>query len=217
MGKKNEPIRIEIRGWPFRVRKPGKNQENPEVLLLLHGHQGNEDVMWILTNPLPDHFWMLAPRAPVQTAQDGYSWHEIGQTWPDLEMYRTLTKELLSRVDDWMEENQVHPEKVHLMGFSQGAVMVYALGFLYPDRIGKMAAIAGFFPGDWRDALDQHAFQDKQIFIAHGTRDEIIPIEKARQAADVLEGAGAQVHFCSAETGHKLSANCFNGLGDFFK
>ena len=95
--------------------------------------------------------------------------------------------------------------------------MAYALAILHPDRINRIAAIASFMPQSWKSELDQYMLKDKRFFIAHGTQDEIVPLEKARKASQWLQEKGAAVTFCTAETGHKISANCFDGLGNFFQ
>ncbi len=216
--EKTDPKRITIKNWPFRVREPNPESKPTELMLLLHGHLGDENVMWILTKPLPDRYWMLAPRAPIETAPNRFSWHKIEKTWPSLDHYRTLSHQLLDRVDTWIQKNQLSFSKINLLGFSQGAVVAYALTLLYPERINKMAALAGFLPRNWQNHPSLPAsLANKKIFISHGTHDEIIPIEKAEETAAWLKTKDAQITFCPADTGHKLSADCFNNLGAFFE
>lgn len=217
MTKDNQPQKIELDGWPFRIKKPSKVTDQTRVLLLLHGHLGNENVMWILTNPLPDDYIMMAPRAPVKTGKDQYSWHKIKQGWPGIETYQELIDSLLSRVNTWLEDNQLDVEKLDVMGFSQGAAMAYAMAILYPEKVGRIAAIAGFIPKSWEEHLQRASLGGKKFFVAHGTQDDIVPIKKAQQAARWLKENNAQVTLCEADTGHKISANCFKGLGDFFR
>ncbi len=59
-------------------------------------------------------------------------------------------------------------------------------------------------------------FKRKTIFIAHGTKDDIIPIRKAYRAQKMVRKSWRTSHSREAEIGHKLSAGCFNGLEDFF-
>lgn len=216
MSNNSLPEKTEIDGWPFRIQYPSYVPDEYRVMLLLHGHLGNENAMWILTKPLSKDYFLLAPRAPVATGEEQYSWHEIEPQWPSMQTYEALAKQLLARTDHWLGEQDIDSYQYDVMGFSQGAVMAYALAILYPDRIGKVAALAGFIPRIWRDQLDSVSLADKAFFVAHGTQDDIIPIEKAHQTATWLEQKGAQISFCKADIGHKLSANCFNGLGEFF-
>jgi phospholipase/carboxylesterase len=172
--------------------------------------------MWILADPLPPNYYVLAPRAPIQLGENQFSWHKITPQWPDLDHYGQLVENLLQKVRLWEEENELHFDQYNLMGFSQGAVMAYALAWLFPEKIGKVAALAGFIPTSWKTNAHKPKLGNKKFFVAHGNKDEIVPIENARQTVSWLEKHGADVQFCEAEIGHKISANCFSGLGEFF-
>lgn len=208
--------KIFVADWTFRVRFPSTMGEKTKILLLLHGHLGNEDVMWILTRPLPDDLVILSPRAPVKFGANQFSWHKINDDWPNIDAYQDILSKLMVGINEWLEQKQFHPHQFDLMGFSQGAVVAYAFSILYPARAGRVAALAGFIPNNWKNSPQISGFEGKQFYIAHGVKDTIIPIEKARRSADWLKEQGAQVSFCEADIGHKLSANCFKGLGEFF-
>lgn len=212
----SEPQKIKIEGWTFRVKKPGQQTDRDRLLLLLHGHLGDENAMWILTQPIPRTYTILAPRAPVQTGANGFSWHEITTTWPSLDFYKDLGEQLMTRVSKWLQEQHLKVNQIDVMGFSQGASMAYALTLLYPEKIGKVAALAGFLPASWRMASNQNVLKNREFFVAHGNQDAIIPIKYAYEAVSWLKEKGAQVTFCEADIGHKISAGCFNGLGEFF-
>lgn len=208
--------KMTINDWVFRIKLPQKASRPSRVLLMLHGHLGNENAMWVLANPIPEDYAIVAPRAPLKLGDGQYSWHKISPQWPDLSTYNQLADELLLRVKTWQTENQLEVNQYDLMGFSQGAALAYALSILHPTKIRKIAALAGFIPETWKSQIADVSLKNQVFFISHGKQDEIVPISKAREAAQLIQTLGAQVTFCEAETGHKLSANCFNGLGDFF-
>ena len=101
-------------------------------------------------------------------------------------------------------------------GFSQGGALTNVLALLYPQRIRKAAVLAGFMPGGVDDFLARRVLVDKNFFVAHGIQDELVPLERARQSIELLEQAGAQVTFCEAEVGHKVSVDCLRGLEAFW-
>jgi phospholipase/carboxylesterase len=216
MPEVQHPEKAEINGWHFRIRVPAPDSGETRVMLLLHGYLGNENVMWTLTKPLPDNYVLIAPRAPIKKSDDQFIWHEISPQWPDFQTYQNLTDQLLTRVTQLLHQHEVITDQFDVMGFSQGAVMAYALAILHPERINRVAALAGFIPHAWHDQIVHPSLENKPFFIAHGTQDDIIPIKKAHLAASWLAEKGAQVSICEAEIGHKISANCFNGLGSFF-
>jgi phospholipase/carboxylesterase len=216
MNKASSPQKIEVKGWTFRVKYPSNLNEHTRILLLLHGHLGNENVMWILTKPLPDDIVILSPRAPIKWGENQFSWHKIGPNWPNIDTYQDILSELLVGINEWREQNHLLNHQLELMGFSQGAVMAYAFSILHPEIVGRVAALAGFIPNHWKDSSQVPALTGKIFYVAHGIKDEVVPIEKARQTASWLKEQGAQVTFCEADIGHKISANCFKGLGEFF-
>lgn len=217
MQDNQQPVQTIINDWTFRIRQPRENRASPNrIMLLLHGHLGNENSMWILTNPLPQDYILLAPRAPLKLGEDQYSWHKVTPAWPDLDQYQIITDELLARVAAWQAESDLSIERYDLMGFSQGAVLAYALSILHPKKIRKVAALAGFIPQSWQEKLSPGLLKDKEFYISHGKRDQIVPLSQGRKAAHLLQESGAEVLFCEANSGHKLSVNCFKGLGTFF-
>lgn len=93
-----------------------------------------------------------------------------------------------------------------------------AQGFLLtqPERITSVAGLSGFLPEDSQVIAQRQPIIGKRLFLAHGTQDRLVPVERARQAVDILETAGAQVVYCEDDVGHKLSASCFRGLEAFY-
>ena len=79
-----------------------------------------------------------------------------------------------------------------LGGFSQGAVMSYALGLGQGrPRPGALLALSGFVPvvDGWEPDL---APPLPPLAIAHGAHDPVIPVEFGRRARALLEEAGAE-------------------------
>jgi predicted esterase len=51
--------------------------------------------------------------------------------------------------------------------------------------------------------------------MAHGILDEMVPIDMARRAIQLLEDAGARVTYCESEVRHKLSSDCLKALESY--
>ena len=82
--------------------------------------------------------------------------------------------------------------------------------------LSLILGLAGFLPQGSKNLALAEPLQGKAIYIAHGVRDETVPVAYAREAKEVMVLAGAAVSYCEADIGHKLGAECFNGLADFF-
>jgi phospholipase/carboxylesterase len=189
-------------------------------MLMLHGWTGDENSMWVFGRDLPPQYLLLAPRAPHAAQPSGYSWRPLVEGThgrPSAEMMRPSADSLIRLIDEYCAAVGVDASQFDVMGFSQGAVMTNLLALLYPQRIRRAGILAGFVPGGVESLVAARPLEAKPFFIAHGTQDELVPIERARQSIAVLEAAGAQVTYCEAEVGHKVSADCLRALKQFFQ
>jgi predicted esterase len=119
----------------------------------------------------------------------------------------------------WLENmvsTKTGVEKYDFVGFSQGAALAFAYAALNPNQVRKLAGLSGFLPGDMGAYLGNHDWKEIDIFLAHGTRDTLVPIDKARFALDQLATSGARLSYCEDDVGHKLSTTCFKSLRSFF-
>lgn len=207
---------IELDNWVIRMREPAGG--NPErILLMLHGWTGDEKAMWVFAKRLPENALLIAPRGMYTTPLGGYGWHPYKhKVWPWVDDFIPAIEAL----DHLLEVKLLSGKgnsKVSIVGFSQGAALAYAFTMLRPYRVRSVAGLSGFLPEGAEALARNKPLQGIQVFIAHGTQDELVPVERARKAVELLERSGAHVIYCEDDVGHKLSANCFNGLEGFFK
>ena len=55
------------------------------------------------------------------------------------------------------------------------------------------------------------------VFITHGTRDEIVPVEKARQSRDLYQRLQAEVTYGEYSTGHKVHTDGMRSLKQWLR
>ena len=210
---------IALDGQTLRVRKTTESPSRSRILLLIHGFTGDENSMWVFTRELPSYYWIVAPRAPYATERGGYSWRpnqtsELGL--PGFDELRAAAEALIHLIDAYRSSAGIETDALDVMGFSQGAAMSSLLAFLYPDRVDKLGILAGFVPSGLDALAEQRLLEGKLVFVAHGIRDETVPIERARASIRILEKAGARVTYCEDDVGHKLSITCLHALQKFF-
>jgi len=208
---------IEFEGRTLRIRE--SPDPSPRLLLLIHGLTGDENVMWVFARDLPAHYWMVAPRAPHTAQPSGYSWRPPPfetMDGPSLEQLKQNAEALIRLVDAYAASVGIEASTFDVMGFSQGAAMSNVLAFLYPNRVGKTGILAGFIPHGLEELVSQRPLEGKSFFVAHGTKDERVTVERARSSVALLEQAGAKVTYCEDDVAHKVSLNCLRALKEFF-
>jgi phospholipase/carboxylesterase len=190
------------------------------LLLLIHGLTGDENSMWVFARNLSSNYWMVAPRAPFPAEPSGYSWRERFDSsqfgHPTVEQLRPGADGLIRLVDEYSASAGIDAGMFDVMGFSQGAAMSNLLAFLYPHRVRRTGILAGFVPSGLDDLVSQRVLQGKPFFVTHGTKDDKVSVDRARESIAILERAGAQVTYCEDEVGHKVSVNCLRALKQFF-
>lgn len=219
----NNTSLIQFEDWTLRVREA--TVRPARLLLMIHGYTGDENSMWVFGRDLPSHYWTIAPRAPYPSERAGYSWRPLlpgtfGR--PSLEELIPQAEALIRLVDAYQASAGIDasPERrrrIDVMGFSQGAAMSSVLAFLYPERIRKIGILAGFVPSGLEAYVDRRPLEGKSVFVAHGTQDETVPVDRARASMDVLEQAGAKIVYCEDDVGHKVSLNCMRALRSYLE
>jgi phospholipase/carboxylesterase len=197
-------------GLSYRVRR---GTSRGPLIFMLHGLYGTENVMWLFDQALPRSATVISPRA-LFPAADGFSWTrsvvhgEIEQT--DF----TAALEALQRfIPEMIERYDCDPQRVIVMGFSQGAAVSYALSLTQPDLMCGVVALAGFLlpvashSERSREAAKSKSAAPPKYLIIHSTDDDLVPIALAREARSELEARGASIEYHEYPgSGHKVSA-----------
>jgi phospholipase/carboxylesterase len=172
------------------------------TLVLLHGRGADEHDLYPLLDAVDPERRLrgLTPRGPLALPPGGRHWYQLGGIptpepgtfWPSF----TTLAELL----DGLQEPLV------LGGFSQGAVMSYALAFGrgVASRPAALLPLSGFMPEIEGLDLDLNGLDGYPVAIAHGSLDPIIDVTWSRAACDALTAAGADVSYHEAPLPHTI-------------
>ncbi len=194
-------------GLRFAFR-PGANSESP-VVLFIHGRAGNRDVMWAFQRTIPADFAIVAFEAFTTDSIGGYSWWDMSQKGTLHEAIPHAAKRLSSAWNAFRDLKVLSPSKVIAVGFSQGAILISASAFMGDCAFDGIGLLAGF------PYVDEERFNPIKIpsvFMANGTDDTIIPIERAREGRSRLESRGIFPELVEEQVGHKLGVQGMKAL-----
>ena len=169
------------------------------ALVLLHGRGADENDLFPLLDAFDPERRLhgYTPRGPLSLPPGGAHWYVLGGLGtPEPETFTASYGALAEFLDGLPYERLV------LGGFSQGCAMAYALA-LYRGRPrpDALLAMSGFVPSVQGYELDLES-PFPRIAIVHGVFDQTIPVEWGRAARDLLEGAGAAVHYHESPIEH---------------
>lgn len=177
------------------------------ALVLFHGRGADEHDLRPLLDALDPERRLLGvtPRGPLPLPPGGAHWYAVREIgFPDRETF-TATFALVSV---WLEElaaeTGIPPGRTILGGFSQGAVMSYALGLgRGRPRPAAVIALSGFVPSVDGFELDLEP-PLPPVAIGHGSYDPVISVDFGRQARELLERAGAPLVYREAPLPHMV-------------
>jgi len=175
--------------------------------VLFHGRGADEADLYPLLDILdPERcLFGVTPRGPLKLPPSGGHWYAVRRVgYPDLQTFRSTYHLVSAWLDALAEGLRIPPERIVLGGFSQGAVMSYALGLgATRPRPAALIALSGFIPTVEGFELDLGR-PLPPIAIGHGTYDPVISVDFARQARHLLEKAGADVRFRESPLTHAV-------------
>ena len=179
------------------------------ALVLMHGRGADEHDLEPLLDLLDREHRLVGilPRGPLSLPPGGAHWYAVHQVgYPDPDTF-TAT---FARASEWLDAvlaaEGVPADRLVLAGFSQGAVMSYALGLATGQpRPAAILAMSGFVPRVEGFELDLASRVGLPVSISHGANDPIIGVEWGRDARDRLEAAGLAVTYREDPVGHQIA------------
>jgi phospholipase/carboxylesterase len=180
----------------LRYQERPARGEPQGAIVLLHGRGADEhDLLPLLDALDPDARLVgLTPRGPLQLPPGGAHWYRVPRVgYPDPATFSESFETLSRWLDAVPAATGVPWERTVLGGFSQGAVMTYALGLgSGRPRPAALVALSGFMPTVPGFELSLEPTLPP-VAIGHGTFDPVISVEWGRRARQTLGAAGADV------------------------
>ena len=181
------------------------------LVILMHGRGASMHDLAGFSSALDGRGYVYAfPNGPYRMSfgpgMVGYSWVAGQQGVEDPPEDSPPVNDLLhSFVAEAIQEVGAEPGQVILGGFSQGGGMTLRYGLLHPELFGGLVVLSGAFRNREETEAALPANRDQKIFIAHGTTDQVLPIEQGRDTQQFLAGAGYSPDYHEYEMAHEIS------------
>lgn len=193
----------------------GPSPERAVIWLHGLGADGNDFAPLVpelgLTDVPPTRF--VFPHAPVRPVT-------INQGMAMRAWYDIFTPDLVRREDDaGVRQSQqaiealiarengrgIATDKIVLAGFSQGSAMTLHTGLRLSQKLAGMIALSGYLPLAALAEAERHdANRDTPIFMAHGTMDPVVALDRAEASRQALEKMGYPVSWHTYPMPHSV-------------
>jgi phospholipase/carboxylesterase len=208
------------------------------LVMILHGHGANPEnyvgIFERFANSLDAI--VCAPYGPYPVALErghGYSWYP--PPWFFQELLRTDSSDgdrtrrrqeielqeqevsrdfVLSAIDHVSNEFSVDPDRVFLMGHSEGGVLAYGLALEHPDLFRGLIVVGSRLrASDSTPEILNGAEGRIEVMICHSREDAAISFDRAAAASKTLKDAGIRNEVFPYEGGHGLTVELVQTIG----
>ena len=181
-----------------QVLLPLNGGKPKSAVILLHGlgdsGAGLIDLGEVWRSGLPDTEF-LAPDAPFpcDMAPFGFQWFSTRDWSPAVVLagVKHATPYLNDYIDHILASHDLTPDRVALVGFSQGTMMSL---YVAPRRSPSLAGVIGYSGAlVGGETLSQERKSAPPVLLVHGMQDDVIPFQNMAKTAHGLQNANINV------------------------
>lgn len=161
------------------------------AMIMIHGRGGGpQSILSLINHVGQDSLAYLAPEAA------NWTWYPQRFIAPRQQNEPYLTSALgkVGSVVQQLEDARIPPEKIMLLGFSQGACLALEYAARNPRRYGAVVALSGGLIGA-ADELEGYngTLENTPVFLGCSDVDFHIPLERVHESTDIIARLGASV------------------------
>ena len=197
----------------YLVREPKVSSKKPPLLILLHGYGSNEHDLFSFASELPESLLIISAQAPYPMSFGGYAWYALNLDdqngkYSDIPQAKESLQKIEGFISEIQKKYQADPNRTFLLGFSQGAILSYALSFNFPNKVPYVMALSGYINSDLLPDEFPSAIHT-EYYCSHGVVDQVLPIDWARNSNEFLKMKGVSNTYEEYPVGHGVSPQNF--------
>lgn len=191
----------------FTIQTPAGSSPHP-ALIVLHGFGQRAEEFGKVFETLPARgILVAAPQGPhhfypkFPAREVGFSWltrYERDQSVADFIGYMQQFVELLKN------EHAVDRARLYVLGFSQGVSMAYRFWVHQAAPVRGIIAVSSDLPPDVAARLS--FTKPTKVLLVHGREDQMVSINKSREAETILRAHAIPVERLEFDGGHYVPA-----------
>ena len=194
------------------IRKGTCIDKSP-LLVLLHGYGSNKEDLFSFNQHLPKEYTVVSYQGPIHLPWGGYAWFDINSSdnfkkWENVEQAKNSMASIISSINHDVKSLNLDAKDITLIGFSQGAVLSWALGFNHPEKFRRIIGLSGYIS----ENITPMQVPPILCYASHGKQDFTLPIELARNSIESLSEKYHNITYYEFNDGHHLSEESLNSF-----
>ena len=189
------------------------------TLIALHGHGAHcQDLAPLAPMLAGGRLQVICPQAefPLEGAPYSYApmftWMRRGADDRPVDGELARVGDALSQfIAAAVERYHADPERLALMGFSQGGFLAYRLALTEPQRYQGAAMLSTWLSDEALDLVHPDA-ADLPLLVQHGTNDPLVGIERGRVSRDRLRALAMNLDYREYQMQHEIGRQSMHDL-----
>ncbi|MFL2645266.1 MAG: alpha/beta hydrolase [Dehalococcoidia bacterium] len=195
---------------PYIYIEPDGFDENRSypMMLVLHGFGANmQDLAGLTPMISSTDYIYICPNAPMEfdlgIGAKGYGWHPPRDLCSDDDI-QTAIETVNGFIDEVIKSYNIEKSGNKLLGFSQGGGMTYRCGLSKPEVFDQLIGLSSSMPNPDSLLSIMPDSRTQKIFIAHGTKDGVVPISNGEETQAFLKSQGYEVLYNEYDMAHEI-------------
>jgi phospholipase/carboxylesterase len=182
----------------------------PWLLVLMHGVGSDEEDLFGLAPYVPPQFHVISLRAPYVMGPSAYGWFEftisrVGDRIINEPQEAASRATVATTVASAAQQLGIPPERVVVGGFSQGGIMSLSLLLTQPALLqAAMVLHSRVLTQVLPLVAAPEALKGKQLWLSHGTHDQVIPLASAHAIKELVETLPMELSYSEYPSAHEL-------------
>lgn len=212
-------LKENVSGLEYLIKKGTGN----DVVILLHGYGSNEKDLFSFAQYFPAETTVICPRGAISYSPTSFSWYDIqfkqdGNHLRNMEQAKQSAYKIELFLSIIKMELNINGSTV-IGGFSQGAIMSINLAMEKPELIDGVIGMSGTLlheklspnPNYYND------YKNLNVFYAHGTQDQLLPIAHGLNCKKLLEKAQVNLTYNEYPIAHTISNEELQDILNWYK
>ncbi|MBK7359809.1 MAG: hypothetical protein IPI45_02980 [Saprospiraceae bacterium] len=215
----NQNIMVSHTSLHYIIRESNNSVAKSPLLILLHGHGSNENDLFSFSSQIPENWIVVSVRAPYKLSENSYRWYDVKMVNEkiviNIDEEEKSRNKLMQLISEITQKYNADSKKIIVAGFSQGANMASAISLTMPEKIAGFGVLSGRFVYELKPYISSSvSLKSLKCFLAHGSKDSMLPITYARENQQMLQSLGISVAFSEDAVAHSISPKQF---GEFLQ
>ena len=207
----------------YLIKNKSLKKKERKILIMLHGYGSNYNDLISLSDFFGDDYIYISLQANHSLDLNSYCWWSLhfdvnNKIQSNFEQAKSSVESLNEFIQNGIvQKYNIRNENIILLGFSQGAMLAYALSLNFYDNYKKVIGLSGKIIEEIINLGSNNKYKDHKFYCSHGLFDQTIPISSARKASKWFNKNKINHKYQEFQSQHNLSMENIEAVKNWLK